>query len=175
MATKQKSAWSVILTISLFTTIFFACTGDVEARGSQEVQLLVEDNGRFGRFESQGLSAELEKKILMDWYSFNDRYHRFSLERYFERVSILGYYGTYNDYVIVDMPWVAHYRLDVNRQFIPIANGFLEQVRGYKTFAWKNGQFIELIVLLNQGKLTMSDQLNIASLHPRWSLDWRDL
>ena len=163
---KQHSAWRVTLTVLLGMVMFTACPSEGNARGAQEEMRVAEACGRFGRFESEGLSAEMERRILLDFYERFFGICKDSLANLtYPRLGIAGYHGTYNGYSVVSIAGFPNIRIPFNFYF---AGGVIADIPICRTFAWKDGQFYHLLDLVAQGKLTPEDQRSIANHHPRW-------
>jgi len=168
-----------IAVLLLCSFIFFGCAGvdggngiDPTAAGKGDV---ISDKfcpvdgytRELGTFE--GLDAEIERRILADAYNLNGLLP----DLYDKDVSIecIGhiteYCGTYNEYIVIEI-----YGLRFTRQKVPpviIGNyGYIPQSPSFKTVAWNDGLFYTVEELYNQGKLTLNDMRNIASLHHRF-------
>jgi len=173
---KQKnSAWRMVFTVLLCMAMFFACTGNGNTEGSREKKVIeTEDNGKFGKFASEGLSAELEKQILEDYFhKFHESqwtYHGLTIDKFFDDYYISGYFGTYNEHIVVD---ISCKNIIVTASLGPppikkILDWIIFQFPGLETITWKNGQINSVEELYNNGNLSLDDLRCIANLHPAW-------
>ena len=169
MATKQKQqgTWRITLTVLLGMAMFVACPGNGNARGSQEEMRVTEACGRFGRFESEGLSAEMERRILTDF----GRHRHSDPNRYM----IYGFYGTHNGFIVVDIirvfaPDEIPSITGVHRPPFRFLDWYIQETSHfhYHQVAWRNGRFYRIPDLYRDGKLTINDLRNIADTHPLW-------
>jgi len=161
--------------------IFIGCsvngyTAPTTAQGgcmSNRIWSLEDFPGRFGTFE--GLDAETEFQIMMDFYNYYEIPFEFGLlrnsktiEEFFALWNIAAYYGTFNGYLVIDYRGMFY----VDRRARPpirFAGGFIVgQNPAFQTTAWGNGKFYSLETLTEQGKLTQEDAQSIARLHPHW-------
>jgi len=161
-----KGAIAVLL---LCGFIFFSCAGvdggngiDLTAAGKGDV---ISDYTReFGTFE--GLDAEIERRILQDYFDTYIVWLLSSVNKY--EFYISKYYGTHNRYVVIT----------ITDGFPPVFIGIPSRPyhidgvvfpwlypSGVTPIVWNNGIFNSIEELYNSGLLTRDDLLNIANYH----------
>ena len=158
----KSAVWRGALTFLLGMAVFFACSCDDHSKGVQEVNLNKQGGGALSREDYphelgtfEGLDADTEWQILVKcYYDFQKIYssnHSINLFR------INGYYGTYNDYIMVTTQSPLFIPGVVRPPYI-----FADILFWAPPWAWKNGQFYDLLELYDSGILSYSDIESIA-------------
>ncbi len=161
----------------IILTANFFC-GCAENLADTAMSVRVNDPGEgepvyeLGTFE--GLSAETEERILLDYFTSPMRKQKFSSDFSVSDFLTYGYFGTYNDYVMVSIGLNEDSRnyLVYTSALLPsifIADWYYNQnYHSEPIIAWKNGQIYQVVDLYKTGNLMLDDLRSIANLHPEW-------
>ena len=141
-------------------------TGEKEPLTPEEEEYEALKKLGLGFFEEYGLDMETEKQIIELWVELRGGLSQMDEQRMlelgktlYEFFAIIGYYGTYNGYVVVQYsPGNAH-----------AISGYLFDDIGYaysttppNLKVWKDGEFFDIYALYKQGLLTREDIINIG-------------